>query len=74
MDYELSNGLNITVEWDSIEGPDRDSGIFSPYVTDFWITHVGGRRCSKKVSEWLGNRISSGDEEDICNKIVERYW
>jgi hypothetical protein len=74
MEYELSNGLTIEVEWDSIEGPDRDSGIFSPYVTDFWITAVGGRKCSRRVSNWLCKRMSSGDEEDICEKIVEENW
>lgn len=74
MDFELKNGIVITVEWDAIEPPDPEVGIFGPFVNGFWITHVGARKCSAKVADWLYERLSARDVEAIERKIVEEYY
>lgn len=74
MDYELNNGLSISVAWDAIEPPDPEVGIFGPFVNGFWITHVSDRKCSPKVADWLYGRLSANEVENIERKIVEEYY
>lgn len=67
MEHETPWGI-VAIAFDNIENADPDSGIFSAYVTDWWITHVGGRACSLEVSEWLRKRL---DCDTIECRILE---
>lgn len=71
MEYETDCGIVLTIDFDRIEAPDPGSGIMFPYVSEWWVSHVGKRKCPVVVSDWLKKRL---DAEYIENEIVERYW
>lgn len=68
------NWLDLTFDWEHIEDPDEDSGIYSPYVYGLYISHVGSRKCSVEVSDWLLKRMGSAAVADVEEQIVEEYW
>ena len=62
MDYNL-NGLDITVEYNGFWSRDRFN------VIEFWITHVGNKKCKKTVDIWLQKRMNDFQIEDLQNAI-----
>lgn len=60
-DVTVLGGLLITVSF-TIEGPDREVGIFYSSVNDWEITHIAGRKC-KKSPGWLYDRIEARKDE-----------
>lgn len=71
MEYELPCGIILTIDFNFFEDADRDSGYNYPYPNHWWVSEVGGKRCSVKVSDWLRKRL---DDEWIEKELVERYW
>jgi hypothetical protein len=68
------NWLDLTFNWDWIEDADKDSGISSPYVYGLYISHVGGRKCSVEVSDWLLKRMGSATVAEVEEQIIEEYY
>jgi hypothetical protein len=68
MNYELPCGIVLTIDWNYICDPDRDSGIYTQHVDHWWISHVGNRECDSKVANWLRKRL---DGEQIEDMIIE---
>lgn len=55
-------GLNVDVAF-SVAPAEPDVGIFSPYVDNWQIVGVNGKR--KKNTDWISNRLSAADEAAI---------
>lgn len=71
MEYQLPCGIILTIDFDRFEDADSESGYFNFSVNHWWVSEVGGKRCSVKVSDWLRKRL---DAEWIENELVERYY
>lgn len=55
-------GLTVDVAF-SVAPAEPDVGIFSPYVHEWQIVGVNGKR--KKNTDWILNRLSAADEAAI---------
>ena len=62
IDITILNGLPVTVAF-CVVPPEPDVGYFSPYVEDWTITHVNGRKVSNP--EWIYKRIDDKENERI---------
>ena len=55
----ILGGLPITVEFTTAPA-EPDVGIFSPYLDDWWITHIANRRLKKPThADWIYNRLAA---------------
>ena len=52
-------GLPVTIEF-TLYGPDPDTGIFSPWISDWSVIEINGRRTK---STWVEDRINANPRE-----------
>ena len=74
-DTTVIGGIPVTIGYE-IEPVDREVGIFAPYVSDWWITEINGRKVHKpSQAEWLMNRVArkKGEDERITEACMEDY-
>lgn len=71
IDMRVLGGLPVTIEYD-IQPAEKDVGLYSDYVDDWYVTHINGKRC-KKSPEWLHTRIekTKGEEDRIISECMD---
>ncbi len=66
-DTTVLGGLPVTVEY-SWAPAEPDVGIFRPYVTDWYITHVAGKPYR---GTWIERRMTCADDEALQTYLEE---
>lgn len=71
-DLLVLGGLPVTVHY-TVGRPDPYIGIFSPYIDDWYITKVCGRKKSPSFLSAIQARILATEEESFLDKLMEHY-
>jgi hypothetical protein len=75
MHFEYNSHFETTMEDDTpatvcfkVGQPERDVGIFTPYIEDIWLT-VQGKR-----AEWLEKRLTATEWHSLEERALEEYY
>lgn len=68
IDTFVLGGLPVTVEF-NVCGPDRDVGIFSSWVDEWYFVAVNGR--AVKGAAWIERRMTKADLDKLNEELCE---
>lgn len=71
-DLIVLGGLPVTVNY-FVNRAEPDVGIFSPYVDDWYITEVCGKKKHPSFLSAIQARILATEEESFLDKLMEHY-
>ncbi len=71
-DITIFDDIEVTIGY-RVAPAERDVGIMSDYVDEWFITHVFGRKCVKEPKTLYAKIAATpGAEERICERLLEQ--